>query len=388
MKKVCVFTGSRADYGLLKPLIKKIIDNKNLKLQLIVSGTHLSKSFGYTIDEINNDYFPIDETVEILLDSDTPAGILKSMGIGLINFTESINRLKPDISIILGDRFEALSFAICCYINQIPICHIHGGEITSGSFDDGIRHSITKFSYLHFTSTEQYRKRVIQLGEDPSRVFNVGALAVDNILNTEFYKQSELEQKLGVKFKKYNFLITFHPSTLKYKNAEVEFVQLLEALSSIDNSLLIFTKANADPSGRRINELIDNFVLRNKGNAVVFASLGEKLYLSTMKYVTAIIGNSSSGIIEAPILKIPTINIGDRQSGRIKPDNVIDCQPYKDDILSAINKAMSDSFQESLKNLKNPYGDGHAAEKIVKIIDDFQIGNIEKTFYDIKGFDL
>ena len=388
MKKTCVFTGSRADYGLLKPLIKKISENKNFKPQLVVSGSHLSKSFGYTIDEINSDSIHIDETVEILLDSDTPSGILKSMGIGLINFTESINRLQPDISIILGDRFEALPFAICCYINQIPICHIHGGEITSGSFDDGIRHSITKFSYLHFTSTEQYRKRVIQLGGDPSRVFNVGALAVDNILNTEFYTKSEVEQKLGVKFKKYNFLITFHASTIKYKSAEAEFVQLLEALSYIDNSLLIFTKANADPSGRRINELIDNFVLRNKGNAVVFASLGEKLYLSTMKYVTAIIGNSSSGIIEAPVLKIPTINIGDRQSGRIKPDSVIDCQPFKEDILSAVTKAISDSFQKNLENLKNPYGDGHTAEKIVKIIDDFQIEIIEKTFYDIKGFDL
>ena len=382
-RKICVFTGTRAEYGLLKPLMDEIKKDKDLKLQIIVSGMHLSPEFGLTYKEIEKDGFKIDEKIEMLLSADTPTAINKSIGLGIIGFTDALNRLKPDISVVLGDRFEALAFAIANYIMRIPIAHLYGGEATFGAFDEGIRHSITKFSYLHFTSTEVYRKRVIQLGEHPSRVFNVGALGIDNIKKLKLLTKEELEKKLGKKLKSRNLLITFHPVTLEKGTSEKQFKQLLKALDELDDTLLIFTKANADTEGRKINKMIDEYVNKNKEKAIAFTNMGQLLYLSTMKYVDAVVGNSSSGIIEAPSFKIGTINIGDRQKGRIKADSVIDCKPNYTDIKQALNKIFSKEFKEKLKKVKNPYGDGKSAERIVKILKTADLSNIKKEFFDM-----
>jgi GDP/UDP-N,N'-diacetylbacillosamine 2-epimerase (hydrolysing) len=317
-RKVCIFTGTRAEYGLLKPLMDEIKSDPDLELQIVASCMHLSPEFGLTYKEIEKDGFNIDEKVEMLLSSDTPSGIVKSMGLGMIGYTDALNRLKPDITVVLGDRFEALAFAIASFVNRIPIAHLYGGEATEGLIDEGIRHSITKLSYLHFTSTEEYRKRVIQLGEEPERVFNVGALGIDNIKKMKLLNKDEIESKLGIKFKSKNLLITYHPVTLKKDESEKEFKALLNVLREMEDTLFIFTKPNADTEGRRIIKLIEEFVKENNDKAIVFTSLGQLNYLSIMKYVDAVVGNSSSGIIEAPSLKVPTINIGDRQKGRIK----------------------------------------------------------------------
>lgn len=384
--KICVFTGTRAEYGLLKPLMEEIKNQPEFILQLVVSGMHLSPEFGLTYKEIEKDGFYIDERIEILLSSDTSIGVSKAIGLGLISFSESLERLKPDIAIVLGDRFEALAFAIACYVGKIPIAHLYGGEATEGSIDEGIRHAITKFSYLHFTSTEEYRKRVIQMGEEPDRVFNVGALGIDNIRRMKLISKEEVEERLGIKFNKYNFLITFHPETLSEEKTLEHFSMLLEVLEEYKDATLIFTKSNADQKGRSINKMIDSFVSRNQKNSVAFTSMGQLLYLSTMKYVDAVIGNSSSGIIEAPSLKVATINIGDRQKGRIKAESVIDCGYTKEEIRKSIEKVLSKEFKEKLSNVVNPYGDGFASERIVKILKEFLSNNkisIRKTFYEI-----
>lgn len=384
--KICVFTGTRAEYGLLKPLMEEIQKQPEFELQLVVSGMHLSPEFGLTYKEIEKDGFHIDEKVEMLLSSDTSIGVAKAIGLGLISFSERLERLKPNISIVLGDRFEALSFAIACYIAKVPIAHLYGGEATEGSFDEGIRHAITKFSYLHFTSIEEYRKRVIQLGEEPDRVFNVGALGIDNIRRIKWLSKEEVEEKLGFKFSKYNFLITFHPETLSEEKTLENFSMLLEVLDEYKDAALIFTKSNADQKGRSTNKMIDEFVSRNQKNSVVFTSMGQLLYLSTMKYVDVVIGNSSSGIIEAPSLKVATINIGDRQKGRIKAESVIDSGYTKEEIKKGIEKALSKEFKEKLSNIVNPYGNGFTSERIVKILKDYLINKkikVQKSFYQI-----
>ena len=383
MKKICVFTGARSEYGLLKPLMDEIASDKDMQLQIIASGMHLSPDFGLTYKEIEKDGFKINEKIEILLGSDTPVGISKSIGLGLISFSESLQRLKPDMAVILGDRFEALAFATACYISLAPIAHLYGGELTEGSIDEGIRHSITKMSFLHFTAIEEYRKRVIQLGESPDRVFNVGALGIDNIKKMKLLTKKNLEQKLNIKFKKHNMLVTFHPVTLEGMKTEKQFADLLKALDELKDTMLIFTKANADSDGRIINALIDEYVAKNKDKAAVFGSMGQLLYLSTMQYVDAVVGNSSSGIIEAPSFKIVTINIGDRQRGRIKSGSIIDCKPIYSDIKKAINVLYGEQFQKKIKNTINPHGDGTAAGKIKSIIKNYDMGDIKKRFYDI-----
>ncbi len=384
-KKTCVFTGSRAEYGLLKPLMRTIQKNREFQLQVFVSGMHLSKEFGFTYKEIEKDGFSIDEKVEILLSSDTPVGISKSIGLGLISYSETLTRLDPYHIIILGDRFEALACAIASTIARIPIIHIHGGEVTEGAIDEAFRHSITKMSHLHFTSTEEYKKRVIQLGEDPGRVFNVGALGIDNINNTKLLSKKDLEKELKFRFDKHNLLITMHPATLEKGTSKNQFENLLKILKEQKDTHIIFTKANADTDGRVINQLIDDFVKKNGSKAVSFTSMGQRRYLSTMQFVDAVVGNSSSGIIEAPGFKIGTINIGDRQKGRIKAESVIDCKPDKNDIDRAINRLYSKDFQQSLKSAAvNPYGDGNAAGKIINVLKNIDIRNIlKKTFYTI-----
>jgi UDP-hydrolysing UDP-N-acetyl-D-glucosamine 2-epimerase len=382
-RKICIFTGTRAEYGLLKPLMDEIKSDPDLELQIIASCMHLSPEFGLTYKEIENDGFTIDEKIEMLLSSDTPSGIVKSMGLGMIGYTDALNRLKPDITVVLGDRFEALAFAIASFVNRIPIAHLYGGEATEGLIDEGIRHCITKLSYLHFTSTEEYRKRVIQLGEDPQRVFNVGALGIDNIKKMKLLTKDEIESKLGIKFKSKNLLITYHPVTLKKDESEKEFKALLNVLKELEDTLLIFTKPNADTEGRKIIKLIEEFVKENGDKAVVFTSLGQLNYLSIMQYVDAVVGNSSSGIIEAPSLKVPTINIGDRQKGRIRAESVISCKGAEDEIKKAINIIYDENFRKKVKDVKNPYGDGNSAKRIKEILKTYKIDSIEKSFYNI-----
>ena len=383
MRKICVFTGTRAEYGLLKPLMYEIKKDKDLELQIIASGMHLSPEFGLTYKEIEKDGFTIDEKVEMLLSSDTPFGISKSIGLGVIGYTDALERLKPDITVVLGDRFEALAFVIASFTLKIPIAHLYGGETTLGVLDEGYRHAITKLSYLHFTSTEEYKKRVIQLGEEPERVFNVGALGIDNIKKLKLLSKEEVEKRLGKKLKKRNLLITFHPETLKKGSSENQFKELLKALDELEDTLLIFTKANADTEGRKINYLIDEYASKNKEKTVVFTNMGQLLYLSTMQFVDAVVGNSSSGIIEAPSFKIGTINIGDRQKGRIRAESIIDCKPDYESIKKSINKLFSQNFRQKLKNVNNPYENKNTARKIKNILKSFELDNLEKKFFDI-----
>ena len=382
-RKICVVTGSRAEYGLLKPLIEKIKDDASLKLQLIVTGMHLSKEFGFTYKEIEKDEFKINKKIVILSKLDTPVSISKSIGLAVEGFAKGYERLKPDIIVVLGDRFEIFSAAIAAHINRIPIAHIHGGELTEGAFDDAFRHSITKMSHLHFTSTEKYKKRVIQLGEDPKMVFNVGAIGLDNIKRLKLLSKKELEKALNFKFNKHNFLVTFHPVTLENNTSKLQFQNLLNVLLGLKDTNIIFTKANADTGGRIINKMIDKYVSRNFSKAIAFASMGQLKYLSTIPFVDAVVGNSSSGIIEVPSFNIGTIDIGDRQKGRIKAKSITECKPTKKGIVRAISKLYSRPFQRKLKNVVNPHGDGNATKKIVDVIKKTDIFTTKKRFFDI-----
>lgn len=383
MRKVCVVTGTRAEYGLLYWLMKEIQSDADLELQLIVTGMHLSPEFGLTYKEIEKE-FTISKKIEMLLSSDTPIGISKSMGLAQISFAEAYADLCPDIVVVLGDRFEIFSAAAAAMIARIPIAHIHGGETTEGAFDEAIRHSITKMSHLHFAATEEYRNRIIQLGESSDHVFNVGAPGLDNISNMNLLTKEELEKDIGFKLGKKNLLVTFHPVTLEQSTAKDQFQQLILALDELDDTRLIFTKANADTDGRAINLMIDEYVSANPKKAIAFASLGQLRYLSTLRYVDAVVGNSSSGLIEAPSFRIGTINIGDRQKGRIKASSVIDCLPYRDDISSAIRQLYTSDIQEKLRKVVNPYGEGGSSKKIATVLRSTPLANLlKKRFNDL-----
>ena len=383
MRKICVVTGTRAEYGLLYWLMKEIQADTSLELQIVVTGMHLSPEFGLTYREIEKE-FSINKKIEMLLSSDTSIGISKSMGLAQISFAEAYDELCPDIVVLLGDRFEIFSAASAAMIMKIPIAHIHGGETTEGAFDEAIRHSITKMSHLHFTGTEAYRQRVIQLGEDPVRVFNYGAPGLDNIAQLNLLSKTEFEEGIAFKLEKRNLLVTFHPVTLERCSAKDQFQQLLNALDSLSETKIIFTKANADPDGRIINAMIDNYVAASSSKAIAFTSLGQLRYLSALQYVDAIVGNSSSGLAEAPSFKIGTINIGDRQKGRIKADSVIDCLPEKCEILNALKRLYASDFQENLRKVKNPYGEGGASTKISEILRSYPLTHLlKKIFYDL-----
>ncbi len=382
-RKICIVTGARAEYGLLKPLMDLIKNDNTFEIQVIVTGTHLSHEFGLTYKEIENDGFIISEKIEILLSADTPTAISKSMGLAVIGFSEAYNRLNPDLIVLLGDRYEIFCASASASIARIPIAHLHGGELTEGAVDEVFRHSITKMSTLHFTSTEVYRKRVIQLGESPDRVFNVGAIGLDNINNLNLLSMEKLEKELDFKFNKRNLLVTFHPVTLENNTAGNQFSEILKVADRLKETNIIFTMANSDISGRIINQMIGEYTSKNNQKAISFISLGQLKYLSTMKYVDAVVGNSSSGIIEAPSFKIGTINIGDRQKGRIKAGSVIDCKPDQKSINNALNCLYSDEFQKKLKSVQNPYGDGHTAERIISVIKSHNITVLKKRFYDI-----
>lgn len=384
MKNICIITGARSEYGLLKPLLDELKLNKNVNLNLVVTGMHLSPEFGYTIKEIENDKFKIYDKIEILLSSDTHVGVSKSIGLAVISFSEVFEKMKPDILIGLGDRFELFAAVSAAFIAGIPIAHISGGEVTIGAFDDGFRHSITKMSHLHFTSTEKYRKRVIQLGEDPNRVYNVGSLSVDNIKKMRFMPKKELESSLNFKLDQPTFLVTFHPATLSNYSAEIQFSELLKALSFFKDYKIIFTKPNADNGGRMIIKMIDEYVNENKGSTISFISLGQERYLSLLNQVKMMIGNSSSGIVEMPYFNKPTINIGDRQQGRIFDKSIIQCDPKKESIINAIKIGLSNSFRNKVWDNYKTYGNGLASKKISKIILNYNLNSIrKKIFYDL-----
>jgi len=383
IKKICVVTGTRAEYGLLYWLMKEIQADEALELQVIATGMHLSPEFGLTYKEIEKD-FQIDKKIEMLLSSDTAIGISKSMGLAQISFAEAYEQLQPDIVVVLGDRYEIFSAVSAAMIANLPIAHLHGGETTEGAFDEAIRHSITKMSHLHFTATESYKNRVIQLGEQPNRVFNVGGLGIDNIVKLTLLSKKEFEEAINFKLNKQNILITFHPVTLESSSAEQQFSELLASLDELEDTHLIFTKANSDTDGRIINKMIDKYVAKNTNKAIGFTSLGQLRYLSTLQYIDMVVGNSSSGLAEVPTFKKATINIGDRQKGRIKANSVIDCLPNKIAIKKAFAHALSMEFQAELKTVKNPYGLGGASAKIKGILKEIDITNImKKTFYNL-----
>jgi GDP/UDP-N,N'-diacetylbacillosamine 2-epimerase (hydrolysing) len=379
-RKICVVTGSRAEYGLLYWLIKQVEIDQDLKLQLIVTGMHLSSEFGFTYKEIKKD-FKIDKKINMHLSSDTSIGISRSMGIAQTSFAEAYGKLKPDIIVILGDRYEIFSAASAAMIARIPIAHIHGGEVTEGSIDEAIRHSITKMSHLHFTAAEEYKNRVIQLGENPTRVFNVGGMGIENIKRLNLLNKNEFEKSINFKLNKKNILITFHPVTVENNISKEQFQELLDAIDELEDTNIIFTKANSDIGGKIINQMIDEYVKKNIYKSREFISLGQLKYLSALQYVNAIVGNSSSGLTEAPSYKIGTINIGDRQKGRIKADSVIDCLPDKESIKNAFKVLYSKKFQSVLKSSKNPYGDSCPSQKIVKVLKTVSLENILKKFF-------
>ncbi|NEV92736.1 UDP-N-acetylglucosamine 2-epimerase (hydrolyzing) [Psychroflexus sp. YR1-1] len=384
MKKICIITGTRAEYGLLKPLMRELKQSSYFKLQIIATAAHLSPEFDNTYQQIENDGYLIDEKVEMLLSADTGTSIAKSMGVGMIGYADVLNRLQPDALVILGDRYEMLAVALTASVLKIPIIHLHGGEITEGAYDDAFRHAVTKLSHLHFTSTETHRKRVIQMGEKPGNVYNVGAIGIDNIKQLNLLNKEELESELKLKFLKYNYQITFHPETLSDVSAKEQFGVLLEAIEKDKESFFVFTKANADTDGRIINQMINTFVEEHPENAKAFSSLGSLRFLSVLKISHGIIGNSSSGILEAPSLGIPTINIGDRQKGRTQAKSVINVTADSGEISKALLTTKNQIFIESLNKIKNPYGDGNTTAKIMDILNQTDFSLLKtKKFHDL-----
>jgi len=383
MNKISVVTGTRAEYGLLSNLIKLIDSDKNFKLQLIVTGSHLLKKYGRTLDEIKNDGIAISKKINILNNSDKENSIIDSTSIALSKIGQALKKFSPKALIILGDRYEILGAAIAANFLRIPIYHFHGGERTEGLIDESIRHAVTKMATLHFVANNIYRKRVIQLGENPSRVFNVGGMGVDIIKKTKKINKKKLAEDLNIKFNDRIFLITYHPVTLENNSAKLQFTSLLSALSKFKNTTYIFTSPNSDANNNIIIHLIREFTKKNS-NSYFFESLGKEKYYSMLRMVDLVIGNSSSGIIEVPYFKIPTINIGDRQNGRLKARSIIDCEPKKKKIIDSINLALTKNFSLICKNKETFYGDGNAGIKsfkiIKKVIDKMKI---KKKFYDL-----
>lgn len=384
MRKICIITGSRAEYGLLSGLMRAIDEDADLKLQIIATNMHLSPEFGLTYREIEKDGFKIDKKVEMLLSSDTPNATAKSVGLGNIGFADAYDDLKPDMIVVLGDRYELLAAVSTALFFKIPVAHLHGGEITEGAYDDCIRHAITKMSHLHFTSTEEYRNRVIQLGEQPDRVFNVGAIGIENIKKVSLVSKLDLEESIGFEIGDKCLLVTYHPETLENSSAEEQCLNLFAALDQYQDYRVIFTMPNSDTNGRIIMQEIEKYVEKNKGRAVAFKSLGLKRYLSALQYVSAVVGNSSSGIIEVPSFGIPTLNIGNRQKGRIAGDSVVHCGSTLDEMMSGFQKLLSVDHRMLSKRCINPYEQQNTTSKILQIIKEYPIINlIQKSFYNM-----
>lgn len=382
MKTICVVTGTRAEYGLLRWVMEGIRQSPCLELQVIATGMHLSPEFGLTVRAIEDDGFRVDRRVEMLLSSDTAVGVTKSMGLGMIGFADALAELKPDLVLVLGDRYEIFAAAAAAMIARVPIAHLHGGETTEGAFDEAIRHSITKMAHLHFVAAEEYRRRVIQLGEAPERVFQVGGLGIDNILRLQLLTRSELEEALDFKLAPRNLLITFHPVTLEQNTSAAQMDELLAALATLADTGLIFTMPNADTEGRVLFQQIQNFCATHP-QARAYTSLGQLRYLSCLRYVDGVVGNSSSGLTEAPSFSKGTVNIGDRQRGRLRATSVIDCQPQAAAISCAIDRLFSPDFQAGLTGVKNPYGSGGASDAIVALLEQADLNPLlKKQFYD------
>ncbi len=384
MKKICIVTSTRAEYGLLLNLIRKVEEDKDLDSCLIVTGTHLSNDYGYTIKEIEEDGVSIDEIIPILSEKEDEKGVAETMATALLTFEEAFERIKPDMLVVLGDRYELISICWAAFMLKIPIAHISGGELTEGAIDDAVRHSLTKMSRLHFPACEVYRKRIIQLGENPDTVFNYGDLGVENILNMEYMAKDELEQFLGIRLDHPYACVTFHPVTLSRDSVVYQLNELLKALENFPWMTFIITGANADAGGREIKHIISDFV-RNHDNCFLYESLGIRRYLSLMRGSEMVIGNSSSGIIEAPSLRIPTVNIGERQEGRLRADSIIDCGPVCGEIVHAMERAMTEEFKEKVKRTENPYGSGNTSEEILKEIKQYlsKPRDVKKKFFDI-----
>lgn len=381
---ICVVTGTRAEYGLLYWLMKEIQDDPDLKLQLIATGMHLSPEFGLTYRKIEEDGFQIDEKVEMLLSSDTSVGIAKSIGLGVIGFADVLSRLKPDILVVLGDRCETYAAAQAAMAEKIPIAHIHGGETTAGAIDEAMRHAITKMSHFHFTAAEPYRRRVIQLGEIPERVLNYGAPGLDNLNKIKLLDKDSFEKAINFQLSDLSFLITYHPATLSDEGPEKPFTELLRAIDHFPGAKVIFTKANADTAGRIINQKIDEYAERNPSQVKVFTSMGQLLYLSAIKNVDIVVGNSSSGLIEVPALHKPTVNMGERQRGRLRADSVINCEEKEHSIVAAIKEGLSPKHKNTLDNLVSPYGQGDVSFKIKEYLKKVSLQDIlMKQFYDV-----
>ncbi|MEQ9363540.1 MAG: UDP-N-acetylglucosamine 2-epimerase [Leptospirales bacterium] len=389
-KRIAVVTGSRAEYGLLYWLIQGIESDADLQLQLIVTGMHLIGEFGETVRQIEADGFPIARKIDMLLASDSDAAVTKSVGLGMIGFADAYAALEPDLVVVLGDRFEILAAANAALFARIPVAHLHGGELSEGAYDDAIRHSITKMAHLHFVAAEEYRSRVIQLGENPERVFNVGAVGLDNIERLELLDRAAFQEQTGIKLGESNLVITFHPATLSPGSALSQTRELLAALGDeeLSEHTLVFTAPNADNEGRSLIAAMEAFVKERGGRTYLVRSLGQLKYLSLLQYVDAMVGNSSSGLIEGPAFRIGTVNIGDRQNGRLKAATVIDCEPEKERILDAIRRASSKGFQTKRDSAANPYGVGDASGKILNILKTTDLkGLLKKQFFDLAGRD-
>ena len=383
MRKICVVTGTRAEYGLLSRLMQMIKDCSETKLQIIATNMHLQPEFGNTYKEIEDDGFVISKKVPMSKSEDTQKALVKSMGEELLGMADALEELRPDLLIILGDRYEMLMVASAALIFKIPVAHLYGGEITEGAFDDSIRHAITKMSHLHFTSTQKYRQRVIQLGENPDRVFHVGSIGVDNIKKVSLLKKQEIETSLGFGIDRDTVLATYHPITLSHTNVVDEIDNFLSALEEMNHLRIIFTMPNSDTGGQKIVERINQFVRLHNDRAVAFTSLGMKRYLSVIPWIAAVIGNSSSGLIEVPSFGIPTLNIGNRQKGRISCNSVVNCGSDKESILWGLKKVLSTEMIEIARNTYNPYEKENTVENIFKVIKDYPLDNlIQKQFYD------
>ena len=386
-KRIGVLTATRAEFGLLKPLIKRLMKEDFCEINVLVTGAHLSPAFGNTYKEIEEAGIPIAENIECITEGDKPQDISNNMAMALTGFGKYFEKNKLDLLIVLGDRYETMAVCIAAMNAEIPIAHIHGGEATEGLIDEAIRHSITKMSHLHFVSTEVYRNRVIQMGEQPERVFNVGAMAVENTKNIDFISREDLGKELGIDLTGDYAVVTFHPVTLEENSGVEHFDQLLEAMDEFSNMIFIVTKANADAGGRHINHSIDEYAKKHD-NVVAVTSLGVRRYLSAVKECAVVIGNSSSGITEAPCLHVPTVNIGDRQKGRLMPDSVLCCEPEKKAIVETIKKAISEDFSKKVQTMSNPFGNGDTSERITEIIrttfEEFGKIGVIKEFYDIE----
>ncbi len=387
MKKVriCVLTATRAEFGLLKPIISEMEKRDNLDVRIVATGMHLSPEFGMTYTEIEEAGFHIDKKIEMLLSSDSTVGVAKSMGLAMIGFADYFNEIKPDLVFIIADRYEALAVASVAMCERIPIIHYMGGETSEGAIDECVRHSITKMASLHFCNTEAYRKRIIQLGENPDKVYNVGSTGVENIKKLPLMTEDEIRQCLEVpKGKKY-VVTTFHPVTLENDSAEGQIRELLEACVQMQDIFFVITKSNADAAGRIVNKYADDYS-QKYGNIKTFDSLGSLKYLSALKYATFVLGNSSSGLLEVPSFAVPTVNIGDRQKGRIRAESVIDCEPFRDCIILAMEKALSKSFRNGIMNVKNPYEGIDTSVTIVNKIEEAvekNSINLKKPFYNV-----